>query len=55
MTKHPNHVAERTYMVTFIDEQIRPRTTYEKITKIVNDWCMPVFLTLLFIIALIGH
>jgi hypothetical protein len=39
---------EPTFIVTIIDEHIRPKTTYEKVTKVANDWAFIVFLAAIF-------
>jgi hypothetical protein len=48
MTNQSDRVTERTYIVTLIDEQVRPKTIYEKVTKVVNDWCFPMSMTVFF-------
>jgi hypothetical protein len=48
MKNDTDKATERAYMVTFIDEYIRPKTTYEKVTKVANDWAFIVFLTVIF-------
>lgn len=43
-------VSERTYMVTLIDEKIRPKTIYEKVTQFAKDWAFPLFLIALLLL-----
>lgn len=48
-----NSASIQTYQVTLIDSYIRPKTTYEKITKVANDWAFPAFLaTMVFILVI---
>ncbi len=43
-------ISERTYMVTLIDEKIRPKTVYEKVTQVAKDWSFPLFLVALLLL-----
>lgn len=53
MKNHSNTVSERTYMVTLIDEKIRPKTNYEKVTQVAKDWSFPVFLATLLLLLFV--